>query len=334
MSNRFFLQHYFQLDYRNGGIGYVDIEKILLAEGYQPVSLKKKGNIFLLGTRLWQMVGFFKTISRHDIVIVQHPVYPKLERLLIRMLARKKVTLIFILSDIDGLKDDDPQLLEKELRWFKLAAAFVVHSPNMERWLKNKLPGVICSQLGPFDFLATPSTIFRSKSSAICFAGNLHKSGFLRSLHNIRQLQFLLYGPGLQPENLQQSNVTWKGSFPPAALPAIIEGAFGLVWDGDSFYTAEGPLGQYMQYIFHHKISLYILAGLPIIAPAFAGSASYIRENGLGWLVNDLDELPDLVAKITEEEYQAVRYNLKNAAEKLATGQQLKHALEKLGISS
>ena len=51
------------------------------------------------------------------------------------------------------------------------------------------------------------------------------------------------------------------------------KGSFGLIWEGDSIEKPSGSLGRYIQYISHHKLSLYILAKLPIIVAASAATA-------------------------------------------------------------
>ena len=85
-----------------------------------------------------------------------------------------------------------------------------------------------------------------------------------------------------------------------------------------------------MQYISHHKLSLYILSGLPLIVPAIAGSAMLVEKYKIGITIRSLYELEDKIKNITDGEYQQMKKNMQPLAEKKSAGGCIKEALQKL----
>jgi hypothetical protein len=166
------------------------------------------------------------------------------------------------------------------------------------------------------------------------FAGNLAKSSFLEQLYLLKEkrqgLHFNLYGPGCTDAMKSQRNVTYKGTVNPYDLPAKIEGCFGLVWDGDCIDKPGGSLGDYMLYISHHKLSLYILSGLPLIVPETAASARIVKKYFIGITINSLHEIEDRINDVSAGQYQQMRKNMKPLAEKISKGNCLGNALKEL----
>jgi hypothetical protein len=150
------------------------------------------------------------------------------------------------------------------------------------------------------------------------------------SLMKSRQLRFQLYGAGVTKKMLNQDEVLYNGVFAPYALPAQLEGSFGLVWDGDSIEGPGGSFGNYMQYISHHKLSLYILSGLPLIVPSFAGSASLVEKYNIGFTINNLDEIAHKIEELQEMDYQQMVRNMQPLALKISSGQCLLEAVRQL----
>jgi hypothetical protein len=199
----------------------------------------------------------------------------------------------------------------------------------MLKWLNTAMPGTLASMIEFFDFLTPPVTKPRPRDRKIVFAANLTKSKFLDDLNQL-PLQFNLYGPGITPAIMDQPNVEYHGVIDPYALPQELEGSYGLVWDGDSIHGMEGSLGDYMQYISHHKLSLYILAGLPIIVSCTAGSASLVEKYKIGFCVSSLAEINIKLNSITTAEYESMVNNMLPLANKIAKGGCLSAAINEL----
>ncbi|RYY55584.1 MAG: hypothetical protein EOO09_09925 [Chitinophagaceae bacterium] len=333
-GNNFFIQQYHGLSYNHGGVGYSDMEKILVANGYLP--LNADGNSMQSGQstagRLVRCIRLAFSVPRNAVVVFIYPMYARMSRLLIRILLTRGIRCQCILADIDGVKDGDPVLLENELNWLGRFRDFIVHNPVMETWLRARLGEKVFSPLQFFDFLSAPASGTREKSATIVFAGNLGKSGFLRGLDHpaLASVHFNLYGPG-QPQDLPiTSLVTYKGAYPPYELVNLLEGSYGLVWDGESIHGPAGGLGIYMGLISQHKLSLYILAGLPVIINSTAACAGVVVSEGIGLACDDLTRLPGILASVTDQQYASMREKMIPFAQRISSGRQLTDALKKI----
>jgi hypothetical protein len=337
-GDRFFIQEYGLLQpVMHGGVGNRDIERILQREGYQPIHFGDQES-FGAGAKLRRFgrwLRFLLAIPRGSLVVFQWPPYAHLSLLFLRALCRfrKDVRIICYLTDINGIKDGDAAVLKEELAWFHRFSEFIVHNECMEQWLREFLPGAHMARIDFFDFLAVPVMRERALSNRICFAGLLSKSAFLKELDRFPGLQFNVYGPDGELLPVSE-NVHYKGAFPPQELPAIIEGSFGLVWDGDSASGPEGPLGHYSAYISPHKLSLYILAGMPIICQGRSAAATLVAKYGIGFSVDALSDVPAAIAGLSGVAYREMAQNMVPLARRLAAGRALLDAIGELDKSS
>lgn len=341
MSNqerkKYFLQQYLHIEYLHGGVGGTDAEKILISKGFEAVQLPHQRDFSLkskLGRLLFLLKTFFSSRSG-SVIVFLFPVYAKMGRILIRWLKKKNVRVICFIADINGLKDGNGELLKKEIGFFRQFDHFIVHNDAMKEWLKkNVSPQAHTATIEFFDFLTTAVAVQRSVSPEIVFAGNLEKSLFLEKLHllkgRVSSLHFNLYGTGISEKAKGQVNVTYHGISDPYDLPGKLNGSFGLLWDGDSIGKPGGSLGDYMRYISHHKLSLYILSGLPVILPASAGSAPLVESYRIGFTINDLYELEEKIRSISASEYRQMQANMVPLAEKISRGECLGNAIDKL----
>lgn len=336
-KKKFFLRQYSFEDFFHGGIGYSDGEKIMQQNGFVPVEFPRHFD-FSLAAKFKRGIYFFKILSGikdGDTLIFIFPVFAKLHRVLLKFLRFKKsARLICFVADIDGIKDGDKNILVTEMEQLKQYNNFIVHNDAMKLWLQNTLPAKKVAIIEFFDFLAKPFADERQKAKQVVFAGNLAKSIFLEKLYLLEkkspELSFNLYGAGCTKKMLLQGNVNYRGVFEPYKLPSIIEGNFGLVWDGDSIEEPGGSLGDYMRYISHHKLSLYILGGLPLIVPEIAASAALIKKYKIGVTVSSLYEINEAIDRISAEDYQQMKQNMKPLAKRISTGTQLTSAIAEL----
>lgn len=328
--NKYFLEAYAGIQFRHGGVGNTDAENILRQEGFTPLQLPDDTGFFLPVRRWIAANRLLRSIPADAMVIVHQPVYPRMYRYLVRHLLKKQVRLVMLVADIDGLKDDNPAVLKKEIKIFRSCRYFIVHNPNMEALIRTYSPDATIVQLGPFDFLAAPFTGMRMQQPSINFSGNLSKSPFLEKTGQIPGISFQVYGEGCTSAMLAQPNLHYHGIYPPQELPSKIEGSYGLIWDGASTDHPTDAMGRYMHYIHHHKLSLYILAGMPVIAPAFSGSAEFIRQHQIGWLIHSLQEIPSLLNSIDETAYRDACLRMRPIAQSISSGMQLRKALSGL----
>jgi hypothetical protein len=335
---RYFIQQYMQQEYLHGGVGYTDAEKILLAKGFEPIFFSHHYS-FSLKAKFSRFIFLIKTlfaVKKGAVVVTLFPVYAQMNKLLLSFLRRKKnVQFIIFVADIDGIKDGNEKLLKKEIAFLGKYSHFIVHNEKMKEWLcMNVSADCITSSIDFFDFLAKPFSGVREPSNNIVFAGNLDKSGFLEQLYLLNKnepgLYFHLYGPGQTDTMLAQKNVNWHGAVKPYELVAKLSGSFGLLWDGESIDKPGGYFGHYMQYISHHKLSLYILSKLPILVPATAASAPLVEKHKIGLAINNLYEMGDKIKNLSPAEYHQMQINMQPLAEKISKGECLGNAIDEI----
>jgi hypothetical protein len=335
---KYFIQQYLQEEYLHGGVGGTDAERVLFAKGFEPILFphQKRFSLFAKISRFFFLARMLFTIENGSLVVFLFPVYAKMNKLLLNWLRIKKgIHIICFIADINGLKDGDDKVLSAEIAFFRQFRYFIVHSEPMKVWLHQYVsPGVKVTTIEFFDFLTTPVNAVRHISFDIVFAGNLEKSSFLKELHllsaNSPLLRFHLYGTGLANDVLRQKNITYHGVGKPYDLPAKLTGSFGLLWDGDSIDKPGGSLGHYMQFISHHKLSLYIISKLPVIVPVTAASAPLIEKYGIGFAVNSLFEIEEKIKAITEKEYRQMQANMQPLAERISKGECLGNATDEI----
>ena len=289
----------------------------------------------------WKRVE--KTLQSGDELLIQYPLdmYPKVSMLALRQiqkLKQKNVRIGMLIHDLDSLRNQNPEerawYQGAEEKFLSQADYIIAHNEKMTAYLKScKMTQPIYS-LGLFDYLVdSQMSAAEKKNSAegIVIAGNLapEKAGYVYQLGSV-DARFQLYGPNVQEEKLGK-NMDYKGSFPPDKLPEILEGKFGLVWDGDSLNGCGGEFGEYVKYNNPHKASLYLACGLPVIVWKEAAVADFVEKYQVGITVNSLEEIPGEMANMTEEKYQVLKGNVSEIAEKLRTGEMLKETMEKVG---
>lgn len=320
----------------HGGVGNKDIEKVLIKNQFQPI-LQPHHFDFSIKAKILRLASVIKAIGFlpvNAIVVFQWPLYAILNRVLVRLILkfRKDVKLICILTDVNGLKDGNEKTLSSELKFFKKIKFFVVHNDSMKSWLRQFNATAKISTLYFFDFLVDSPNRQYHKSDSIAFAGLLDKSKFIEDLHRLDDLKFHLYGSTSIPVKTA-NHVHYHGVLSNEKLLQDFCSSFGLVWDGDSIESLSGIFGKYNEYISPHKLSLYIVAGVPSIAHDLSGAASIIHKHGIGFTVSSLFEIKEKISQLTEDDYQEMRKNCAQLAYRIKSGHCLTEALSGLGIS-
>ena len=338
MAAKFFIQEHLHKKVAHGSIGNVDAERIFIRNGFEAIvfpcmydfSLKAKAKRFgyLLKT-------FFK-VKAGDRVVFQFPLYAKMHYLLLTLLRFKKVYIICFIADIEGMRTGDNNRQAKENKILQQFSFFIVHNPQMDAWLRSVVPHAITAQIEFFDFLTRPSSVTRSKDYNVVFAGNLQKSEFVQHLDQLYttspEVKFIIYGPDC-PEPLKTfKNVVYKGIYQPHDLVDHLQGSFGLIWDGTSIHACAGSYGEYLAYNSPHKLSLYIVAGMPMIVPNMSAGARLVEKYGIGCTIEKLADIEDVIKSIDEPAYMAMVQNMRSLALKISQGKCVEEALDALEL--
>ena len=323
-------------EYLHGGVTNVDAEKTLFAGGFEPVLFPYQQD-FSIKAKLGRMSFLLKkvmAIKKGAVVVFLSPFYARMDKLFIQLLRMKGITLVCYIVDIDGIKDGNDDLLKEEIAFFRKLKYFIVLNDSMKNWLAETVPGTISAPVYFHTFFTRPVIQQRQRSFEVVFAGNLAKSPFLEYLHLLKQtspdVHFNVYGPDPTPSMINQENVTYCGVQKPYDLPNKLSGSFGLIWEGNSIEKPEGSIGHYIQYITHHKLSLYIVSGLPVIIAATAGTAPLVEKYKIGVTVKSLFEIEEKIRSISDEDFYQMQINMQPIAEKISNGSYLTNAINEI----
>ncbi|MCP0887612.1 beta-1,6-galactofuranosyltransferase [Ligilactobacillus sp. WILCCON 0076] len=311
-----------------GGVkAKIDIINFLKEHGY--TSYEVNPYVSKLKKAILANITIPKDINRlsPDKVIIQYPIPSEhITRKIIECIRKKKDSkIVFLIHDIQGLQSTESETIVKELKIFDLADEIIVHNKHMGKWLQEKGCQKPLVDLEVFDY-ANPQPINKAVeyNRSICFAGNLFKSEFLKDLD--LKHGFYAFGPNMFSE--YPSCIEYCGQYSPEELPAHLNQNFGLIWDGPSIKTCKGTYGNYLRYNNPHKTSLYISSGIPIIIWKKAALADFVLDNKIGIAIDSLNELDSVLDSISEEQYQQIKSNTREIAQKLREGYYTKKAAD------
>ena len=324
-----------------------DAEKIVKREGYMPIEIDvpDRSSYSIPKKILWQfrIIPYWKKNLKHaskgDELFIQFPFreHSVFLPLIMRRTAKRGVRITMLVHDLEKyrcLREQGRSVFDKVKCYFdakslKYANKLILHNKKMiEAAKKDGLNDTRMYELGIFDYLCEVSrTGKRGLNEPVVIAGNLtqKKSGFAYDLPS--GTAFNLYGPGYEggPSDL----IDVKGKFSPEELPSVIDGSFGLVWDGSSADTCDGVFGKYLKINAPHKTSLYLASGLPVIIWKEAAMADFIKQNGLGITIDSISEIPPRIKLLSDRDYEIMLQNVNKISGKIRTGFYLKSALEK-----
>lgn len=330
------MKYYFVTKYRNrpnaSSKAVVDADGILESAGYKPLTIMREtllrkyvGPLFAAFYRM-RLARLLRQGKPDDVFFVQWPMHPIGQRGTVALLRRYQPCIQLLVHDLDCLRYHVEQNAD-EAFLLRSASLIVVHTPAMKQYLaKMGIDESRMKVLQAFDYLTDDvPTKERTKAPVITFAGNLRKSAFLRRLNELPCLTFLCYGKG-RSHLCKSDNVKYKGVFSPNRVSAL-DGSWGLVWDGGSLDGCEGEFGAYLRYNAPHKVSLYVVAGLPLIVWSKSGVAPYVTSKGLGIAVDSLHGIEKAIAALTDAQYAEILQNLRREALALKAGSHLASAI-------
>jgi hypothetical protein len=276
-----------------------------------------------------KLFKFFLKIESGSIVGIQYPMLNNVFKIFIRAAALKKVKFFCVTHDIESLRlgGNDDALIYKETANLSYYNYIVVHNQVMLQWLQSKGITSPMHSLHVFDYL-TNSPLNRNQAfkKTIVYAGNLAKSQFIYKLYQINEWKFNIYGPNYKQPVVKVRNVDWKGEYSPDEIVNRLDGDFGLIWDGTDIDQPDLVWGNYLKYNNPHKFSLYIAAGIPVIAPVESAIGQLIKENDIGLLISNLHQLNQV--NVSAEMYDVMRNNCLKLREKVITGYFFSKAIE------
>ena len=182
-----------------------------------------------------------------------------------------------------------------------------------------------------FDYLSTKTdSDKKNEKNTIVIAGNLsrEKCSYIYDLPEVDNIKYNLYGIGF--ENTNNASINYKGAFPSEKIVDMIEGGFGLVWDGTSIDSCNGNYGNYLRYNNPHKFSLYMAACIPVIVWNQSALSSFVEENKIGLSVQTINQAIQMIDSMDENEYNEMVNNVKAISKRVTTGHYLGKCLKEI----
>lgn len=255
------------------------------------------------------------------------------QRILYKFMEMSRNKIAIVISDLDFVRNEGIGSIKKDIYFLKKVDYIIVHNENMAKLLEDngiEKQRIINQEIGN-NLSDYKLEIKRSLSKTVIFSGNLSKSRFLDKLLEVNYLSYTinLYGIGFSRKK-ETSFLKYKGSYSSEDIVTVIEGSWGLIWDGDDIEKCSGFYGEYTRINNPSKFSQYIAAGLPVIAWNKAAVADIIKKYKIGFVVDNLIEIGDMLNIITEKEYQEYINNVLKLREKVVTGYHFKRAIGKV----
>ena len=269
---------------------------------------------------LLQLFYYLIFTKKEDVIFIQYPVV-NLRAFYLCKKVLKNRTIVALIHDLPSyryIKDFGKK--KKEIDILNSMTYLIVHSEAMANKLKNDGISTNITVLKAFDYLLPKNQEIKYDKNKIVFAGALQKSLFLNDLYrcSCKNIAFNLYG-GIKPDIITNSNIIYKGKFAPDDISSI-EGDWGLLWDGDSVDNCRGNFGEYLKIIAPHKFSLYIACRLKIIVWEESAMAKFVKENKIGIIIKNLNEIEEKIKSLTDEEIEEYEKNVTLISESIRNG--------------
>ena len=307
-------------------------DKIMDERGYTALRFNNKSYKGLLAKcmRIQQCILIAFSIPKKSIVYFHFPFPAAIQIVLLRLFKWRGIKTAALIIDIDGLRDKNEGLIKKEIFQLSKFTYVVAHNEEMKRWLVQQLPSTIIFSIIVFDYAYSGEAISYKKlyypklSNIICFAGNILKATFVYKWHSILPLQLYVYGVGYNALFNIKDGFIYKGTAPPDELPFVIEGSFGLVWDGDDMYNCD----LYLKYNNPHKLSLYLAAGMPVIVWDKSAVSGWVKQNNIGFCISSIADIGNRISNISIKEYYVMHENAAAIGKRICDGYYLKAVLK------
>ncbi len=275
--------------------------------------------------------GLFFKLHHGDLLLLQYPLYPPetapVTRMALHLLQWKGATLAAFVHDLNSLR----LLPDTSFRWSdqELLPCFdriIAQGGRMADYLVGQ--GVKAENIIPlplFDWEENGPIPERTLSGDVCIAGDLSRkrSRYLHDLPRTSRIHWHLCGAGWKGK---RGDLTWHGE-----AMTDLPGSFGLLWAGASTQLCTGAQGAYAMLSMPREMSLYLTQGLPLIVWKWSAAAAFVREEGVGLVVDTLADIPAQVKALTPAEYAQMAAHARAWGEKLRRGGMSREALDLLG---
>jgi len=333
------MNYYISHHYRNlssaGNKAKSDMERIMDSMGFKNAGLNRTvgGSEFKAFVR--NFLGILRAaavVGRGDVLVLQYPL-KKYFSFISRVAAFKGARVVALVHDLGSCRRK--AISERtEIKRLSHAHTVIATNPVMSGHLRRLGLKSDIDALGVWDYLtdASPApSSAREGGVRIAYAGaiNRRKNSFLYEWGDVIDGYTVdLYGDGFESMQAARHELfTNHGYTPSDMLIASVASDYGLVWDGDSIDTCSGSFGEYLALNTPHKVSLYIRCHLPLIVWSKSAMAPFVLDNGIGFSVDSLRQIPERLTAVSHAEYDGMKGRVAEISDKIACGYYFKSAL-------
>lgn len=277
-----------------------------------------------------QLEKYCSKIYPGDLVVWQYPKYsPQLELTMLNWFHEKQVIISSFIHDISLLREEikdrehySPAADKTLLASFDANIVPENFVAPLQKLTQVVLKNVIA--LAPYDFITQNQVLPAKYSKNIFYAGSLVKFPRLQNI----DFKLTVYGEkNFSSIDINNSNIVNGGFMPAEDLASNLNAGFGLIWDEDKNNSDRQT---YTKWNWPYKFSLYMVAGLPVVAWSGSAISDFIKLAHVGVVVDNLAQVTDELDKITELEFNQMAVNASEIGSKLAKGDSTKSALTRL----
>ena len=275
-----------------------------------------------------------RRLKRHSMVLTLFPASVTIHKVLRPLCVLKRSGLVGIIMDINSLRFLSTDR-RKEFRQLGLFDSLIVQNRKQCDIIRESGYRKPISIQGILDFLGEP--VVREENPEhhmICYGGALtrEQSGFLlewQKQHNLQHLQIMIYGPRLEFD-VEDDHFHYCGESSPEEIIHQLSGSYGLVWNGTSIDSLGGIKGGYYRVASPHKLSMYIMAGLPVIVHKDSAMADFVTDQHIGLTVDSLEDLEERISEVSDEQYREFVENVRKVGKRISKGYYLRTSLHEL----
>lgn len=311
-----------------------DVMIIASKVGYKSININEGYSL----KRIYKFaLDFLKltVIKRNSVVIYIDRVDQTLSRMMVYWVLKKKnAQVIPLIEDIDVLRTiTDRKIIENEILRLKFSKVIISQNYVMSDYIKMYLKKCNTVNLEILDFISEKiknrTNVHKGNKWVITYGGNLSysQSGFIYNLPQYDNIKFYVYGVNVN-EDLLPEYIAYRGFFEANECVNKLDGDWGLVWNGETLYIDENNLkSQYYNYVCPHKLSMYLLCGMPVIVYENSAMAKYVKNHDCGIVIKNIEQIPEIINQISNERYISILENVYKVANELSKGLNLERAI-------
>lgn len=273
--------------------------------------------------------AIFSGLRQGDFVIVQYPFWIGNVNFEMQMIeALKKIPnlkIVALVWDILSWVQDD-----RERDYTKDMSLSMLNSFDLVICANEKMAGRLRTEGG------VESPLLAWQLSDFLFNGALQKKTFKKQLYYVSTVinptmledyqaktPIYMIGPDYQVTS-HENNIHLLGKMRNADIPQMFDGGFGMIeYSRGGHYAGMQRYGEYNNPM---KLSLYLASGLPPLVTSRSAHADWIRERNVGLVLDNLNEIDEVLEKMTAADYQQMLENLKPWQKAVSTGFFVKRA--------